>query len=131
MRTVYLITPVRPREDDPPERIRQSTMNCLATAAGRPFPYPGACLVLEVGRRIGGQFEFHFSVVTGDGVPLYAPGAWVTFLGERCAAGSVLGSEDGTTFTLGAFLALPDVQRRVGPGVAPRAVPGEVEEAPA
>lgn len=130
MRTVFLITPVRPREDDSPERIRQSTMNCLAAAAGRPFPYPEACLVLEVGRRIGGQFEFHSSVVTGDGVPLYSPGAWVTFLRERCEAGSVLCSEDGVTFSLDAFLALPDVQRRVGAEVAPRAAPGEVEEAP-
>ena len=130
MRTVFLITPVRPREDDSPGRIRQSTMNCLAAAAGRPFPYPEACLVLEVGRRIGDQFEFRSSTVTEQGVPLYSPGAWVTFLEERCAAGSVLCSEDGATFTLGAFLALPDVQRRVGPGVAPQAAPGEAKEAP-
>lgn len=130
MRTVFLITPVRPREDDSPERIRQTTMSCLAVAAGRRFPYPEACLVLEVGQRIGDQFEFHFGVVTEDGVPLYSSGAWVTFLGERCAAGSVLCSEDSTTFTLGAFLALPDVRRRTEAGVAPRAALGEVEEAP-
>ncbi|EYB66401.1 hypothetical protein DEIPH_ctg139orf0127 [Deinococcus phoenicis] len=130
MQTVFLITPVRPREDDSPERIRQSTMNCLAAAAGRPFPYPEACLVLEVGRRIASQFEFRSSVVTEDGVPLSSPGAWVTFLKERCAAGSVLCSEDGSTFTLGAFLTLPDVRRRAGAGVAPQAAPGEIEEAP-
>ncbi|MEF2278289.1 hypothetical protein V3W47_08245 [Deinococcus sp. YIM 134068] len=129
MRTVYLSTPVRPREDDSPERIQQSTMNCLA-AAGRPFPYPKVCLVLEVGRRFVGQFEFRCSAVTERGAPLSSPGAWVTFLEERCAAGSVLCSEDGSTFTLGAFLTLPDVRRRTKAGVAPQTAPGEVEEAP-
>ncbi|WP_345462433.1 hypothetical protein [Deinococcus carri] len=59
-----------------------------------------------------------------------SPEAWVTFLGERCAAGSALYSEDGATFTLDAFLALPDVRHRVGAEVAPQAAPGEVEEAP-
>ncbi|WP_345457009.1 hypothetical protein [Deinococcus aluminii] len=56
--------------------------------------------------------------------------AWVTFLGEQCGAGSVLCSEDGVTFSLDAFLALPGVRRRTEAGVAPRAAPGEVKEAP-
>lgn len=130
MRTVFLITPVRPREDDLPERIRQSTMNCLAAAAGRPFPYPEACLALEVGRRVGGQFEFRFSAAPASGEPLSSPAAWVTFLGERCAAGSVLCSEDGVTFSLDAFLALSDVRCRTEAGVAPQAAPGATREAP-
>lgn len=130
MQTVFLITPALPREDDSPERIWQSTMNCLAAAAGRPFPCPEACLVLEVGRRVGGQFEFRFSAAPASGEPLSSPAAWVTFLGERCAAGSVLCSEDGVTFSLDTFLGLPDVRRRTEAGVAPRAAPGAVEEAP-
>ncbi|MBI0446886.1 hypothetical protein [Deinococcus sp. DB0503] len=79
------------------------------------------------------QFEFYVSAVTEGGVPLSSPTARAAFLSERCAAGSILWSEDSVALTLKAFLVLPDVRRRTGlleEGVAPWAAPGEVEEAP-